>query len=193
MAKDSPEKKPEFYIPPEILVPMVEGLQRGEEAAVVEMRRLCKDYLERYFWVKMPSWDKATQRDLMENTLAIACAKISSLKTPEAFIRWLRTIAHSQLYHYYKKREAEQRRLEKELERQKQEMARNRQGSSGFSSSDPELRKKINRLPEAQRQAILLQMQGFKVREIAEKQSVSVGTVKSRLNYARMKLRQDAD
>lgn len=191
--KKETQKRLKFSISQEILVPMVERMQRREPGSMDEMRRYCKDYLARYFWRKMPSKDTQAQRDLIEETLVIAYANINKLKTPEAFVSWLQRIAHSGIYHYYKKREIEQRKLEKEMERQKRGESRSDKRSSGFDSLHPELYNKIDDLPEKQRQAVLLRLKGYKVREIAEIQGVSAGTVKSRLNYARIKIYKNGD
>lgn len=51
-----------------------------------------------------------------------------------------------------------------------------------------DVREAINTLPAKQKDAVLLREKGYKVREIAEIQKVSDGTVKSRLNYARKKV-----
>ncbi len=102
----------------------------------------------------------------------------------------MRSIAHSQIYHYYKDQEVKRRRAERDKERQKREAERAKNRGPEWDLSNAAVRDAINQLPEVQRQAIQLQMDGWKVREIAEKQGVSEGTVKSRLNYARGKLRK---
>ena len=121
----------------------------------------------------------------------MAYCNIDQLKAPEAFVSWLRSIAHSQIYHYHKKREIQRRRDEREKERQKQAAERAQNRGAELDLSNAAMRDAIDQLPEVQRQAILLRMDGWKVKEIAERQGVSEGTVKSRLNYARIKLRKE--
>lgn len=127
---------------------------------------------------------------MRDDALVIAYCNIDQLKTPEAFVSWLRSIAHSQIYHYYKDLEIQQRREERDYARLKREAERTKNRSLEWDLSNTAVRDAINKLPEAQRQAIQLQMDGWKVKEIAERQGVSEGTVKSRLNYARIKLRK---
>ena len=186
-------KRKSFSVPAEVLVSLVERMQSGDDAAYDEMKVIFHEYLVRYFRHKMPEADMKEQDDRREVTFEIAYCTIRQLKEPRAFVSWLRSIAHSQIYHYYKEKETKQRRAEREMKHQKALAAKANTRSSPFDLSDSELHDKINRLPEVQRQAVELQMKGYKVREIAEIQGVSDGTVKSRLNYARMKIRNSQE
>ncbi len=188
-AEDGKQKKKSFYVAPEALVALVERMQSGDDTAYDEMKKLFREYLVRYFRHKMPETELKEQEDRIEITFDIAYCTIQQLKEPKAFVSWLRSIAHSQIYHYYKEKEIKQRRVEREMKRQEALSARENKRSMSFGLSDSELHRKISELPEVQRQAVELQMKGYKVREIAEIQGVSDGTVKSRLNYARMKIR----
>ena len=184
-------KKGEFYIEREELIALVEAIKRREPNSLEALEKAFKKYLERYFGAKIPKEDKVAQENMIADTLYTAYGNIDQLKTPEAFVSWLRSIAHSQIYHYHKKLEIERRRTERELERQKQEAERAKSQGLDLDLRNAEVRNAVDKLPDVQRQAILFQMQGLKVKEIAERQGVSEGTVKSRLNYARTKLRND--
>ena len=59
---------------------------------------------------------------------------------------------------------------------------------AGIELSKVDMREAVNTLPAKQKEAVLLREKGYKVREIAQIQDVSEGTVKSRLNYARIKI-----
>ena len=59
---------------------------------------------------------------------------------------------------------------------------------AGIDLSKLDMREAVNALPAKQKEAVLLREKGYKVKEIAEIQKVSEGTVKSRLNYARIKV-----
>lgn len=187
------QKKKSFSVPPEVLVSLVGRMQSGDDTAYEEMKAIFHEYLARYFRHKMPETDMKEQDDRREVTFEIAYCTIRQLKEPLAFVSWLRSIAHSQIYHYYKEKETKQRRAEREMKHQKALADRANTRSRPFDLSDSELHDKINRLPEVQRQAVELQMRGYKVREIAQIQGVSVGTVKSRLNYARLKIRSSQE
>ena len=184
------EKEP-FHIDKEELIALVERIQRREPDSYKEMEKAVKDYLSRYFFRKTPMYEIEARKDMMAETLTAAYNNIDQLKKPEAFVTWLRSIAHSQIYHYHKKQEIEWRRIERAIELKKLEDERAKNRSYGLDLSNSEIRAAINKLPEEQRQAMLLKMSGLKIREIAKKQGVSEGTVKSRLNYARIKLRKE--
>lgn len=187
------QKKKSFSVPPEVLTSLVDRMQNGDVSAYDEMKKIFREYLIRYFRHKMPETDLKEQDDRIEITFDIAYCTIHKLKEPLAFVSWLRSIAHSQIYHYYKEREIKQRRVEREMKRQEALSAQANKRSVYLDFTDQELHEKISKLPEVQRQAIELQMRGRKVREIAQIQGVSVGTVKSRLNYARLKIRSSQE
>lgn len=184
-------KKGSFYIEQEELIALVGKIQRREPDSMEALEKAFKGYLARYFHAKIPQYDKVAQENMIAETLYTAYGNIDQLKTPEAFVSWLRSMAHSQIYHYHKKREIQRRRDERETARQIREAERAKSREPELDLSNAEVRGAINKLPEKQRQALLLQMNGLKVKEIAERQGVSEGTVKSRLNYARIKLRKD--
>lgn len=181
-------KKGSFYIEQEALIALVEKIKRRDPDSMDALEKAFKGYLARYFHAKIPQYDKVAQENMIAETLCTAYGNIDQLNTPEAFVSWLRSIAHSHIYHYHKKREIQRRRDERARVRQEAERAKHREPE--WDLSDAAVRDAIHKLPEAQRQAILLQMDGWKVKEIAERQGVSEGTVKSRLNYARIKLRK---
>lgn len=53
-----------------------------------------------------------------------------------------------------------------------------------------QVREAVNRLPKLQKQALLMQAHGFSYQEIADRQGASVGTIRSRLHYARKQTRE---
>ena len=182
-------KKGTIFVSEEKLVAMVEALQRGDPGAFDVIHATFHGYLERYFCKKIP--DYADVQELVESTLLTAHKKINRLKKPVAFIGWLKRIAYRKCYHYYKKQEKIKLLATEPTDMQKLPDIPIVQKSSSLGEVKSELYEAIDRLPEKQRQAMLLQLQGYKVKEIAQIQDVSIGTVKSRLNYGRIKLHKD--
>lgn len=183
----------EFYVPPEKLIHIVEGLKQGDDAAEGEFYRTFKEYIRRYIHSKIR--DNRDAEEKTSDTLRIAMNTIDKLDTPLALVRWVRSIAHSQIYHFYKDEEIEKKRKEKAEKKASREAVKERQRilrqSSGIDLSDPDIVAIVLRLPEKQKEAVLLRGRGFSVRQVAEKQGVSEGTVKSRLNYARRKVNEE--
>jgi RNA polymerase sigma-70 factor (ECF subfamily) len=105
-----------------------------------------------------------------------------------ALVRWVRTIAHSKIYHYYRDLEREKRKKERDAARKNK-----RRRFLDMDLSDPEIEKLVNQLPEKQKQVVMLRAKGIKVREIAEVLQEPEGTVKSRLNYARKAVQRNID
>lgn len=65
------------------------------------------------------------------------------------------------------------------------------EGKLEQSETSLAVRRAIERLPEEQRQVVMLRdIEGYSYEEIAEMLSLGIGTVKSRLNRARTKLRE---
>ena len=179
------QEKGAFYVPEEQLIAMVEGLRRGEREADKLMRRLYRGYVSRYLAIKVPYREIPT---LMENTFTNAILYIDKLEKPAAFTSWIRTIVHSEIYHYHKEEEQKKKQAEKDAKRAKEKRLREERFMAGLDLSVLDVREAVNTLPAKQKEAVLLREKGYKVREIAEIQKVSDGTVKSRLNYARKKV-----
>lgn len=178
-------EKGAFHVSEEQLIPMVEGLKRGENDAVTLMRKLYRGYISRYLATKVPYQEIPT---LLENTFTNAILYIDKLKKPAAFTSCIRKIAHSEIYHYHKDLERKKKRKEKRDKKAEQKMLREKEHSSGLDLSNLDVREIVNTLPAMQKEAVLLREKGYKVKEIAEIQNVPEGTVKSRLNYARRKV-----
>lgn len=178
-------EKDSFFVSEEQLIAMVEGLRRGEQEADKLMRRLYRGYISRYLAIKVPYQEIPTLR---ENTFINAVLYIDKLEKPAAFTSWIRTIAHGEIYHYHKKEERKKKQEEKAEKKAEQKRLREERWMAGLDLSILDVQEAVNTLPAKQKEAVLLRAKGYKVREIAEIQKVSDGTVKSRLNYARKKV-----
>lgn len=179
-------KKGSFYIEEERLSRIVTGLRQKDKAAQEELKEILGDYVARYIHTKVG--DERDVEELKMDTLHTACDHIDNLQSPVALVRWVRTIAHSKIYHYYRDLEREKRKKERDAARKNK-----RRRFLDMDLSDPEIEKLVNQLPEKQKQVVMLRAKGIKVREIAEVLQEPEGTVKSRLNYARKAVQRNID
>ncbi len=185
-------KKKGFYIAPETLTSMVERVKNGDSEAEAALHEACSGYVERYFRKKIQ--EEQDIKDLVEVTMYTAFKNINKLQEPTAFVRWLRCIAYRQCYHYYKKQENIVKLSLQDPDQAKKHI----DGAtpvnvkySGIGEVGDKLRWVISELPKEQSIAMkLYYLDGYKVREIAEMRGVSTGTIKSRLRYGRIKLRE---
>lgn len=179
------QEKGAFRVPTERLTSMVERVKQGDELAKSEIYATFEGYLARYFAKKIPAQDIP---DRVQNTFTHVYRNINTVKKPAAFASWMRTIARREIYHYYKKIERAQTKEEKTQKRTEKEKLRKEKRMAGIDLTKLDMREAVNTLPDKQKEAVLLREKGYKVKEIAEIQNVTEGTVKSRLNYARRKV-----
>ena len=179
----------------EQLVAMVQGMQAGDEAATALMYETFQEDFY-YFILKTVNNDRELAEDLVQDTFVEILESIHKLEEPVAFVTWAKQIAYHRCTGYFRKK--------KELL-----LDENEDGTTAFdiqveenaefipdeALDNKELKQTImamiNELPEEQRSALLLRyFNEISVKEIAQIQNVSEGTIKSRLNYARKSIKQ---
>ena len=174
----------------EKLVALVRGLQNGDPNAATELYESFQSDIY-YFILKTVNNDRELAEDLTQDTFIEILETIGKLQEPAAFVTWSRQIAYHKCTAYFRKR--------KELLVDEQEdgytvfdtIEEDREEFIPDAALDHEdLRKTIIKmiedLPEEQKSAILLRyFNEISVKEIAQIQGVTEGTVKSRLNYGR--------
>ena len=134
--------------------------------------------------------DEQASLDIVQETFINAARHIGSLREDGKFGSWLFGIAHQKCIQRWRKQGREAAALE--------EFA----ASPAASEDDPAellireeqeavLMKLLNRLPIAQRSALLLHfVEDFSLEEIAAVTGAALGTVKSRLHYAKKALKK---
>ncbi len=179
------------------LTRLVTALQKGEECAAAELYETFQGDI--YYYILKTVKDPHLAEDLTQDTFLEILETIDRLKEPAAFVTWSRQIAYHRCTAYFRKRHdllADE----------------NEDGYSVFDAVEEdraefipdealdqaELRKTVqemlDRLPEEQRTAIMMRyFDELSVREIAEIQGVSEGTVKSRLNYGRKSIQASVE
>lgn len=134
--------------------------------------------------------DEQASLDLVQETFINAFRHINSLRDDEKFGSWLFSIAHQKCIQQWRQqgRDAE---LREEL---LPELATGSPDPLDVllrEEQEAEFMKLLEKLPLPQRSALLLHfIEGFSLEEIARITGTQVGTVKSRLHYAKRALRK---
>lgn len=178
----------------EQLIAIISNLQNGKDEAASELYDAYHDDV--YYFILKTVNDPELAADLMQETFIEILQTIGNLKEPAAFPAWSRQIAYHKCTAHFRKRH--------ELL-----VDENEDGQTVFDTlveereefipdealEKQDLRQIIHRmisdLPEEQRAAIMMRyFDELSVKEIAQVQNVSEGTVKSRLNYGRQAIKQ---
>ena len=168
-------------------LPVAEARAGNAEA----WRTLFRRYrLPLYVYVFELLHDEQASLDLVQETFVNAFRHFASLRDDEKFGGWLFRIAHQKCIQQWRRqgREAE---LREELLREPEAVSSDPLDVLLREEQEAEFMKLIAQLPLAQRSALLLHyIEGFSLEEIARITDTQVGTVKSRLHYARRALRK---
>ncbi len=178
-------------------VGLVSAAQCGDKDAIDKLFNTF--YGEVYYFALKTVKDEQAAQDITQETFIEIINTLEDLKEPAAFVSWMRQITYHQCTRYFKKK--------KDVI-----VDENEEGYSVFDTLEEEneeflpdeaLDRKdlketvlsmLNTLSPEQRAAtVLYYFDELSVKDIAEIQNVSEGTVKSRLNYARKALRDAVD
>lgn len=180
------------------LVSMVTALQNGDSNAAADLYSAFHEDIY-YFILKTVDNNAELAEDLTQETFIEILQSINNLKAPAAFVTWSKQIAYHQCTAHFRKRT--------ELLADENEdgysvfdgLMEEREEFIPDEAIDKEDLKKtiqamIDSLPEEQKSAILLRyFNEISVKEIAQIQGVTEGTVKSRLNYGRKAIKQSVE
>lgn len=132
--------------------------------------------------------DSDSSKDILQDTLVIICKKIKWLNNPEAFKSWTYSIAYRESLKFLKRKK-----VHLDLDHYYDFLEIN----NDFETTClPEINTEIlpqiiEKLSPASKLVIELHYyEGLKLQQVAEILDISVGTVKSRLNYGLLKLRE---
>jgi RNA polymerase sigma-70 factor (ECF subfamily) len=164
---------------------------RGDEKA---FEKLYESYKDKVFRLSLRIlWDREDAMDATQETFVKAYNALGKFRGKASFSTWLYRITYNTAIDVLRKRS---RRPETAVESEEDRDAR---FSGGFQSPDRRIEKveasviiesALAKLPEPQRMVVLLHdIEGLKYREIAKVMDCSIGTVMSRLHYARKKLK----
>ena len=170
--------------------------QRPEKAAFAELLRRYQPHVERVLYHLAPDWQDRS--DLVQEVWIRVYRNLKRLQEPVKFRGWLSRIATNLFYDELRKRKRNSHplsldaRLTVEDGEMDWEIASETPGPEEDLTTREfydQLRSAIADLPEVFRTTIVLrEIQGMAYEEIAEITGVSLGTVKSRIARARLRL-----
>ncbi len=181
----------------EKLVPLVEKAQKGDSDALNKLFN--EFYNDVYYFALKTVKDEQTACDVTQEAFIEIINTIGNLKEPAAFVTWIKQITYHQCTRYFKKK--------KDIL-----VPEDEEGNTVFDTlveengdfiPDEAMDKKdfketilkiLDELSEEQRSAVILYyFDELSVKQIAEIQGVSEGTIKSRLNYARKSIKTSVE
>ena len=159
--------------------------QAGDEAALAELIARFSPGLR--FFLRSLADQPASADDLLQETWLDAYRKINTLRRPEAFAAWLYRIARDKAFRALRRRPAATAGIDAESE----DLTAVDDEDDVFTPDDAaRVRTALDRLPADHREVLVLRfVEGMSYEQIADVVGHPVGTVRSRLHYAKRALR----
>ena len=154
--------------------------QRGDTGAFELLYQRHKDALYTFLFRCYPR--NAVVEELAQDTWMAVINAVARYKPDARFRTWLYQIAHNRLVDHWRRPDNKHTNLEAVQEPYTQ-------GNDEAEELQSRVMTAIAQLPREQRDAILLQQQGFSQADIASITGAGGETIKSRLRYARDQLR----
>jgi RNA polymerase sigma-70 factor (ECF subfamily) len=137
--------------------------------------------------------DEQTSLDLVQETFIAAVRHISGLRNDAKFGSWLFGIAHQKCLQRWRKQNREEI-LPDEIPDAPDESENSPDNLLIRQEQEAEFMNSLNQLPLPQRSVLLLHfVEDFSLEEIAGITGTAVGTVKSRMHYAKKALRKSLE
>ena len=162
---------------------LMQAYGRGDSAAFECLYQRHKDGL--FAFIYRSCRRSAVVEELAQETWE-AVVKAAPLYRPQARFRtWLYQIAHHRQVDFWRRKDNHHLTLESAQEPHSSD------NPAQAQQLGDDVMRAVSALPGEQRDALLLQEQGFSLRDIAEITGAVEETVKSRLRYARKQLREE--
>lgn len=181
----------------EQLTATVRAAQQGDEKALNLLFNTY--YNDVYYFALKTLKDEDLACDITQETFVEIINTLQDLKEPAAFVTWMRQVTYHQCTRYFKKKkevlveeDEDGNSVFDTLEEEREEFI----PGEGVDKEDfrATILALLDTLSEEQRAAVLMHYyHEMSVKDIAEAQQVSEGTVKSRLNYARKSLKKSVE
>ena len=168
-------------------LPVLQAKAGEPEAWDILFRRY---QLPLYVYVFELVHDEQTSLDLVQETFIAAVRHIGGLRDDAKFGSWLFGIAHQKCLQRWRKQKREEILLD-EIPDAPTESENNPDDLLIRQEQETEFMERLNQLPLPQRSVLLLHfVEDFSLEEIASITETQLGTVKSRLHYAKKTLRK---
>jgi RNA polymerase sigma-70 factor (ECF subfamily) len=143
-----------------------------------------------YVYVFELAHDEQASLDLVQETFISAVRHVGSLRDDAKFGSWLFGIAHQKCIQRWRKQNRDEI-LREEIAAVPDEFENSPDDLLIRQEQEAEFMNRLNQLPLPQRSVLLLHfVEDFSLEEIAGITGTSVGTVKSRMHYAKKSLRK---
>lgn len=179
------------------LIQLVSAAKSGDSSA---MEGLFENfYNDVYYFALKTVKDSDLACDITQETFAVIISTLKDLKEPAAFVTWMKQVTYSQCTRYFRKKKEVLVDEDEDGATVFDTVAEDRtEFIPGEALDQEDFRKTIlgmlDTLSEEQRAAVMLYYYDeLSVKQIAQIQGVSEGTVKSRLNYARKAIKSSVE
>lgn len=160
--------------------------KRGDAEAMGELVLIWQNPL--YYYVRRLVPDEEEALDVMQDVWVLVIRRFRQLRNPAAFPAWLFKIARSVAYGRVRKSQPQEMVTANNLASQEKE-EENSDPLAKFTAE--RVHRALTRLSMAHRDCLTLHfIEGFSLAEVSQIVGVPVGTVKSRLYYAKKALRR---
>jgi RNA polymerase sigma-70 factor, ECF subfamily len=176
---------------PEVSAPEQLPVQQARDGKPAAWDALFRRYqLPLYVYVFELVRNEQTSLDLVQETFIAAVKHIGGLRDDEKFGSWLFGIAHQKVIQLWRKRGGKEI-LFDEIPESPDESENSPDDLLIRREQETEFMNLLNQLPLPQRSVLLLHfVEDFSLEEIARITETLIGTVKSRLHYAKKTLRK---
>jgi RNA polymerase sigma factor (sigma-70 family) len=134
---------------------------------------------------------KENAKDLMQETLMRCYANKHKFKLGTNFKSWMTTVMYNSFVNHYRKRKSRQ----KVLQTVSNYNQITQDKSIGVKTDEDllhkELKSMVSELPNKFQSPFQMRLEGYKYQEISKTLDVPIGTVKSRIHYARKKIKKN--
>lgn len=181
----------------EKMVALVRAAQGGDSGAMDTL--FTAFYDDVYYFALKTVKDPELACDITQETFVTIITTIGSLQEPAAFVTWMKQVAFSRCTRYFRKKKEVLVDEGEDGETVFDIVTEDRTEFLPDAAVDQEdfrntILAMLDQLSEEQRSAVMLYYYDeFSVKQIAQIQGVSEGTVKSRLNYARKSIKRSVE
>ena len=176
---------------------LIREILSGDDAAFSTLIRKYRKIVHAFVWRKIGDFHYA--EEITQDTFLRAYKKLSSLRDPNRFDRWLNVIANRLCLNWIKRKKPEMQSLEETPVEEIEESAYTHYVSEKQEIEATEylyeiVKKLLEKLPESERTVMTLYYLGeMTTKEISRFLGVSVNTITSQLQRARKRLQEDQE
>ena len=176
---------------------LIREILSGDDAAFSTLIRKYRKIVHAFVWRKIGDFHYA--EEITQDTFLRAYKKLSSLRDPNRFDRWLNVIANRLCLNWIKRKKPEMQSLEETPVEEIEESAYTHYVSEKQEIEATEclyeiVKKLLEKLPEGERTVMTLYYLGeMTTKEISRFLGVSVNTITSQLQRARKRLQEDQE